>query len=139
MQTESCSDSLAKAIRTTVLRLTFFRDSRPTVRPQVVPGFTPAFSVRTKSTRRFRGTRRIILGTAGASPGRPIAASYIIERAPNRPASHGAIERNWFGGTRGNTNGPASTSPIFRRKSHRNFGRPETRVDLIQFRAMRRL
>jgi anaerobic selenocysteine-containing dehydrogenase len=60
--------------------------------------------------------------------GRPIVALYIIERARNRPVSHGASARNWFGGTRRKANGAASTSPIFHPTSRQRFGQRETRA-----------
>src|SRR5205807_10412884 len=99
------------------------------VRLQAVAGFIPVSLALTKSTRRTRDSQKIISATAGASFGRRIAALYIIERAPNRPASLGAKARNWFGGIRRNASGPASTFLILSRISPPIIARPETRAD----------
>src|SRR3982074_1297098 len=95
-------------------------------------GFIPASLVRIKSIRRTREIQKIISATVGASSGRPIAALYIIEPAPNRPANHGASARNWFGGIRRNANGTGSTFLILSRTSRPSFDRAETRADLMR-------
>ena len=129
--------SIGKANRITVRRSKVLRNSKPMARPQAGAGSIPAFLVRTKSTKRTRGTQKIISATAGGSSGRPIAALYIIERAPNRRANRGASARNWSGGTRRNANGTASTFLILSRTSRLIIARPEMKADWLEFPGMR--
>ena len=68
--------------------------SRLTGRLPAAAGSTRACLAPTGLTKRTRAIPKITSGTDGGSPGRVIGASYIIERAPVRPASLGATAKS---------------------------------------------
>ena len=77
------------------------RARRTTAPRRAAAGSTPAFSRRPDRNRAQRAraaTDRTV--TAGASPGRPIAASSTTARRRGPTARRGASARSWSGGTR---------------------------------------
>src|SRR5262249_23273601 len=84
LKTALPSELIETAIHIMVRKLTATHGSSLTVQQRAGAGSIRGSLALTELTRRTRAIRKITLATAGASPGRAIAASYIIERVPRR-------------------------------------------------------